>query len=93
MEAARFCPEHRLALDELDDGRRLRCPRSRHPVTAWLVVDLETGELLGAGRLTKHPGRRAGVWLGPRLCPGADLLLDRGNRRLAHAIPAHPAAA
>ncbi len=65
---ARACPLHGLVLDELEDGR-LRCPRSAHRVIAWLVVDVERGEVLGAGRIAPPGGEGppAAAWLGPRL--------------------------
>ncbi len=90
----RVCPTHRLILEE--ESRSLRCPLSLHQVTAWLVVDLETRRILGAGR-TERVGGRSGtagaVFLGSRLQLGADVLLDRGDRRVALPVPAHPAGA
>jgi hypothetical protein len=40
----RLCPRHRVALSE-----KLRCPR-QHQCEAWLVVEVATGRLIGAGR-------------------------------------------
>jgi hypothetical protein len=89
---ARACPVHRLVLDELEDGR-LRCPRSPHPVMAWVVVDVATGEVLAAGRLTTPTGRPAATWLGPGLRFGPDVLLGLEPRRTALPIAAMPPAA
>ncbi len=95
MEAARVCPTHRLVLDELEDGR-LHCPWSPHRVTAWLVVDVETGEILGAGRVVVARNEKrppAGIWLGPGLRFGAGVLLDLEPRRFALPVAALPPAA
>ena len=92
VEPARACAEHRLVLDELEDGS-LRCPASPHRVRVWLVVDTATGELLGAGRLSKHPEVEPAVWLGPGLQLGAAVLLDTGPPRYALPVVALPPAA
>ena len=90
---ARVCPTHHQVLDELHGGR-LACPRSPHRVAAWIVVELETGEVLGAGRRSgKWNDSTRGVWLGPRLQLTADVLLDLGEKRYALPVPAHRAAA
>jgi len=80
-------------LEELVDGR-LRCPRARHQVKAWVVVDVRTGDVLGAGRVARGgKGKPGAAWLGPRLQRLASLLVDVGDHRLAQAVPARPAAA
>jgi len=89
----RVCPWHRQQLRELVDGR-LACPRSPHRVAAWIVVELETGEVLGAGRRSgKWNDSTRGVWLAPRLKLGVDVLLDLGEKHYAVPVPAHRAAA
>jgi hypothetical protein len=82
---------HLVELVERQDGT-LRCP-SGHHVRAWLVVDLQTGKVLGAGRVGLKHGPESATWLGPRLQLTPDVLIDRGNRRYALPVPAHPAAA
>ncbi len=91
---ARVCPWHHGVLVERRNGR-LRCPQSRHLVAAWLVVDLETGDVLGAGRGPRRGGTGVidSIFLGPRLQLAPDVVLDRGDRRYALALPARPAAA
>jgi len=88
----RVCATHHLVLEDSID-RPLRCPRS-HRVTGWLVVDLQTREILGAGRRSgKWHDPSPGVWLAPRLQLTADVLLDLGEKRYALPVPAHRAAA
>ena len=78
-------------------------------MTAWLVVDLDRGEILGAGREERlgSPQPRAwrdrcrretaappAVWLGPRRQQAAaDLLLDRAECPFTLPVPVRPAAA
>ena len=86
----RVCPRHRLILEEEPHG--LRCPLSLCRVTAWLVLDLTNQRILGAGRIGGQ-GPAGAVFLGPRLRTTAELLVDRGEHRVALPAPAHPAAA
>lgn len=67
MRHARACPTHGAVLDDLEDGALWCRADVPHQVTAWTVVDVVTGEVVGAGRTDIPGGRPAGVWLGPRL--------------------------
>jgi hypothetical protein len=89
---ARVCPFHHQVLEEFTG--RLRCAYSPHHVAAWLVVDLDRGEILGAGRDRGGAlGPPPGIFLGPRLQLDADVILDLGERRYALPVLAHPATA
>jgi len=92
VHAIRTCPEHRIPLQENPAGR-LRCPRARHRIAAWIVVDLDSGSVLGGGRSEQYGRRPSAVWPGPELAAAASWLITPTEPCYALPVKPHPRAA